>query len=120
VIVYDNFDLSISVSEQSDMKKNELLLACLSLHSHCHPVYGIKQSGFHPEMELEVDRRRIRLLLQCGGTTKTPQGSAYYCAYLRGDSCFPDVFARYTCDQNDKNPHYYNPTRWPEVQVTAN
>ena len=52
-IVYDNCDLSIGVSDQSDTKKNELISITtgLLIPGRCHPVGGIKQSDFHPEME---------------------------------------------------------------------
>jgi hypothetical protein len=55
-IVYDNCDLSIGVSDQSDTKKNELISITtgLLIPGRCHPVGGIKQSDFRPEMELEV------------------------------------------------------------------
>ena len=54
-IVYDNCDLSIGVSDQSDTKKNELISITtgLLIPGRCHPVGGIKQSDFHLEMELE-------------------------------------------------------------------
>jgi len=118
-IVYDNCDLSIGVSDQSDTKKNELISITtgLLIPGRCHPVGGIKQSDFHPEMELEVgdifrftynpevQRKPFKIQL----TTAL--------VYEAIREIFPDVFAWYTRDRNQKNPSYYNLTRWPEVQL---
>jgi hypothetical protein len=120
-IVYDNCDLSIGVSEQSDTKKNELISITtgLLIPGRCHPVGGIKQSDLHPEIELEIgDIFNFSYNSEVQETTlKVQLTTALIYEAIR--EVFPDVFTWYTSDRKDKNPYYYSLTQWPKVQLIS-
>jgi hypothetical protein len=120
-IVYDNCDLSIGVSEQSDTKKNELISITtgLLIPGRCHPARGIKQSDFDPEVKLRVGGifsfSHNTEVVEQSETLKVQLTTALI--YEAIHEAFPDVFTWYTRDRRDKNSHYYSLTRWPEIQL---